>query len=425
MSFGDDLVALARTHVGEKYVLGARARFLQPQFKGPWDCAEFVSWIIFQVSGEKILLGCLPRDPARADAYTGYWAEDAKKYGLIISVSEALKTAGAALLRTPAGKPHGHIAFSVGDRKKTVEAYDTAHGVISGPADPLARGWDFGVRIPPPTEWAALTKTASKAANWFFRPTISPLADPRVESIENALRDKGIKIGRGTGRFTPKLAQAVARFQKQENLVVDGMVGRQTSKALELDWHSAAAPSGIYNDKYHVFFDSLVPGGFFSHDPDNLGVRRSIRTNNPGALNFSAWQKSLPGYVGITPPDNSPNRNRTTIYRTPEHGVAAWYILLADRYGFARSGPFSLETLARKYAGANASAAEIRAYTAGWSKASGGTLTPTSTFHIQNTDELLLLGRAMYTYEIGGKTPLKDAQIRFGIDRQRSGSMPA
>src|SRR5262249_21735091 len=147
--------------------------------------------------------------------------------------------------------------------------------------------------------------------------TVSPLPDPRVESIENALQDKGIKIGSGTGRFTPKLARAVATFQRQEDLVVDGMVGKQTSKALALDWRSEAAPSGIYNDKYHVFFDSLVPEGFFSHDPDDLSVRRSIRTNNPGALNYSAWQKNVRGYVGITPPDNSPNHNRTTIYRTP------------------------------------------------------------------------------------------------------------
>src|SRR5437879_5096377 len=110
MSFGGDLIASAKTHVGEKYVLGARAKFLEPNFKGPWDCAEFVSWVIFQVSNEKLLLGCVPRDPARADAYTGYWVDDAKKYGLIISVNDALKTVGAVLLRNPVGKPHGHIA---------------------------------------------------------------------------------------------------------------------------------------------------------------------------------------------------------------------------------------------------------------------------------------------------------------------------
>jgi Putative peptidoglycan binding domain len=424
MSFGNDVVALAKTHLGEKYVLGASAKFLQPDFKGPWDCAEFVSWVIFQVSNEKVLLGCVPRDPARADAYTGYWVDDAKKYGLIISITDALRTAGAVLLRSPVGKPHGHIAISLGDGKKTVEAYDTAHGVISGPAAPATRGWDFGVRIPDPGEWASLTKKASKPNNWFFRPTASNTPDPRVETIETALQRKGAKIATTTGRFTPKLAKTVAKFQQQKGLVVDGMVGKQTAKALDLDWEAEAAPSGIFNDKYGIYFDSLVPGGFFSHDPDDLKVRRSIRTNNPGALNFSTWQKSVRGYVGITPADKSPNHNRTTIYRTPEHGIAAWYILLADRYRFGAAGRFSLEGLAKKYAGSGANAADVSTYTKGWSKASGGALTPTSVFHLRSTDELLQLGKAMFAHEIGKASPVSDAQIEFGIDHQRDGSMP-
>ena len=131
------------------------------------------------------------------------------------------------------------------------------------------------------------------------------------------------------------------------------------------------------------------------------------------------------GYVGITPPDNSSNRNRTTIYRTPEHGVAAWLILLSDRYGFGTAGSFSLEALAKKYAGSGASDADIRAYTKGWSNASGGALTPGSVFHLQSTDELLSLGKAMFTHEIGKDSPVSEAQIRFGIDGQRNGSMPS
>jgi N-acetylmuramoyl-L-alanine amidase len=425
MAFGDEIVKMADTHIKENYVLGARAKFLDPNFRGPWDCAEFVSWVIFQASGEKELLGCVPRDPARADAYTGYWVDDAKKYGLIVSISEALRTPGFALLRSPVGHPHGHIAISVGDGKTTVEAYDTAHGVINGPADPSTRGWEYGVRIPTPDEWTQLTSNASKPQNWFFRPTSSPRTDPRVGVIEASLKTNGVRLGESTGRFTSALGKKVAKFQHENDLVVDGMVGPQTSQALGLDWKAKETPPGIYNDKYGVYFDALVAGGFFSHDPDDLHVRRSIRTNNPGALNFSNWQKTMKGYVGITPPDNSPNQNRTTIYRTPEHGVAAWFSLLADRYGYADTGPFSLLTLASKYAGAKASDADIRAYTDGWAKASGNKLTPASTFDIRDTDTLFVLGRAMFTHEIGGKCPLGDDQIRYGIDHQRNGSMPA
>ena len=301
MAFGDDLVALAKAHIGERYRLGARARFLDPDFKGPWDCAEFISWVIYQASGGRTLLGCKPRDAARAEAYTGFWVDDAKKYGLIVSIDNALRTVGAALLRAPAKKRIGHIAFSLGDGRGTVEAHSAKYGVIRGNADPKKRGWEYGVRIPAPAQWKTLTAEASDPDAWFFRPTFAPTVDPRVEAIQTALDKKGFDTP-VSGHYTEALASTVADFQEAKKLVVDGMVGKQTLKALRLDWSSKTAPSGVYNDRYGVFFDTLTSGGFFSHDPDDLGVKRSIRTNNPGALNFSAWQKSLPGYVAVTPP---------------------------------------------------------------------------------------------------------------------------
>ena len=142
-------------------------------------------------------------------------------------------------------------------------------------------------------------------------------------------------------------------------------------------------------------------------------------------MNFSTWQRSLPGYVGLTPPDNSPDKNRTTIYRTPEHGVAAWFVLLSEKYGFAASGRFSLEQLARKYAGRDAKPSAVNAYIKGWSEASGGRLNASSTFRVNNTGEMLDLGKAMFEHEIGKPSPLSDAQIIYGIEHQRNNSMPA
>ena len=96
-----------------------------------------------------------------------------------------------------------------------------------------------------------------------------------------------------------------------------------------------------------------------------MSVKRSIRTNNPGALNISNWQKTFPGYAGKTPPDGA--GNVTTIYVTPEHGVAAWYHLLTDRYGYGEDGSFVLLKLARKYAGVNSDdAPAVKSYIKGW-----------------------------------------------------------
>ena len=109
----------------------------------------------------------------------------------------------------------------------------------------------------------------------------------------------------------------------------------------------------------------------------------------------------------------------------PEHGVAAWFVLLSEKYGFAASGRFSLEQLARKYAGRDAKPSAVNAYIKGWSEASGGRLNASSTFRVNNAGEMLDLGKAMFEHEIGKPSPLSDAQIIYGIEHQRNNSMPA
>jgi uncharacterized protein (TIGR02594 family) len=169
-------------------------------------------------------------------------------------------------------------------------------------------------------------------------------------------------------------------------------------------------------------FGALVAGGFFSAEPMNLGVRRSIRTNNPGALDFTSWQAARPGFVGKTQPDPSPQGNVTTIYRTPEHGVASWFHLLSKVYGFGAAGSFGIRTLARKYAG---NPANVDKLVNGWVTDSNDTLTPTSVIDINDDSAMLQLAKAMFRLEAGERTPVHDDQILFGIQRERSGTLPA
>ncbi len=81
------------------------------------------------------------------------------------------------------------------------------------------------------------------------------------------------------------------------------LVGLQDSVSL-----AAVAPN----------YRSLTPNGFFSSTPGDTSIKRSIRTNNPGALNISNWQKNFPGYVGVTQPDHPEMSERSV---TPEHGT--------------------------------------------------------------------------------------------------------
>jgi hypothetical protein len=91
-------------HVGEQYV-----HVLVPkdesEYRGPWDCSEFVSWCVFQEAG--ILYGC-DNDrghPASVKAFTGYWERDARDLGRRISWERAAGIVGAIVLRYPVPSP--------------------------------------------------------------------------------------------------------------------------------------------------------------------------------------------------------------------------------------------------------------------------------------------------------------------------------
>lgn len=171
-------------------------------------------------------------------------------------------------------------------------------------------------------------------------------------------------------------------------------------------------------------FGSLVAGGFFSADPTDMSVPRSIRCNNPGALNFSDWQAARPGFAGQSQPDGSSNHNITAVYFTPEHGVGSWFHLLDDRYGLGAGGSFSIQTLARRYAGAD-SGSLFESLISGWVALSRGTLTRNSVIDITDDDAMLGLAKAMFHNEAGRPTPLHDDQIMFALRHERAGTLPA
>ena len=171
-------------------------------------------------------------------------------------------------------------------------------------------------------------------------------------------------------------------------------------------------------------FGSLVAGGFFSSDPSDHSLPRAIRTNNPGALNISAWQKSRVGYVGETEPDGSSNHNVTTIYRTPEHGVGSWFHLLSSIYGFGGAGSFTIQQLAQSYAG-TAAGPQVASYIGGWTHFSPVALDADTSIDISDDGQMLNLAKAMFGNEAGKDTPLHDDQITYAIDQERAGTLPA
>lgn len=141
MKTGQYLLTLAASRIGEDYVYGADVDLFDSDWDGPWDCAEFVSWVIYQAV--KKLYGCLTPE-GNPDPWTGAWYADMHA-GKVkrIPVADAIKTPGAILLRF--NKAGHHIVFSDG-KGGTIEAMGRAYGVCRGRS--VGREWDYGILIP-------------------------------------------------------------------------------------------------------------------------------------------------------------------------------------------------------------------------------------------------------------------------------------
>jgi hypothetical protein len=233
MASATDLLRLARTRLGQEYLLGALAPKANPDWNGPWDCAEFTSWCVYQLTGE--LFGCRPLNgnPDRADAYSGFWVDDARRLRCEITVGQAAATKGAFLVRKP-GSAIGHVAISDG-RGGTVEAHSRRTGVIEGRVE--GRRWDLGVMLP----WIDATLPAApmpvQPAGIVLRVKKNPMRGELVERVQQALIDHGLDPGPVDGIYGGQTSAAVRAFQIVRGLQVDGEVGRRTAKALGIQWY--------------------------------------------------------------------------------------------------------------------------------------------------------------------------------------------
>ncbi|KRR10747.1 peptidoglycan-binding protein [Bradyrhizobium valentinum] len=238
---GAGLVQRARAHIGEQYV-NTQIPKDDPHWHGPWDCAEFVSWLVYQEAG--MLYGCVDNTapPAKADAYTGAWKADLERLGKRVSVEEATATAGGIVLRYPPGPGKmGHIAVCDG-AGGTIEAKGRRYGVVADTVH--GRGWHTGILIPGISyDAAAPIKVVSPA---IIYDVDAPNMDMAVVArIQAALAAKGFDPGLIDGEFGLNTQAAVLRFQEAEGMVVDGAVGPETAAALGVSLGAEVVKPGV------------------------------------------------------------------------------------------------------------------------------------------------------------------------------------
>jgi hypothetical protein len=164
-------------------------------------------------------------------------------------------------------------------------------------------------------------------------------------------------------------------------------------------------------------YRSLI-GGFFSSTPmDKSTGPVTIRMNNPGAINGAPWEKTYPGFVGTVVTTAG---NPSTIFETPEYGVGAWWDLMR-RYRAANAT--TVGGIINRYGGGQ----DYSAYVQTVAKMTG--FTPDTVIDLNDDQQVLKFGKAMFRYEAGRPLPWSDDQILCGIrggrEFARTGSWPA
>jgi hypothetical protein len=232
MTDGEKMLKLAKTRIGEKYVNVCVPKN-NKNWHGPWDCAEFMSWLVYQIGG--FLYGCVDdkANPATVEAYTGAWKTDSERLGKRIPWQQAASTVGAILLRYPPGPGMmGHIVVCDG-KGGTVEAMGTAYGVRAGKVS--GRHWDTGVLLPNFTYGEAGEELELEEPTKLYAIGRPNMKASVIKDIQRALRDLGFNPGPINGEYNDLTVAAVAAFQATKGLIVDGQVGPQTAKRLKID----------------------------------------------------------------------------------------------------------------------------------------------------------------------------------------------
>ena len=230
---GAGLLKRAQEHLNEEYLLGTKVPMNNPGWKGPWDCSEFMSWLVFQEAG--MLYGCLDdnADPAEAKAYTGAWQQDSAKRGKRVSVDEAASMVGGILLRFPPGAGEmGHVVLCDG-KGGTVEAKGRRYGVVKDTVH--GRKWDTGVLIPDIT-YDAIPQNPDPVKpppeGGIYYVGAPGMLSEIIFKIQQALVARGFDPGGINGIYDVYTQDAVWAFQQAAGLVPDGAVGSETADAL-------------------------------------------------------------------------------------------------------------------------------------------------------------------------------------------------
>ena len=229
------VVAWALTQKGDPYILGAKASASESN-PSAFDCSGLVSWacgragVPFSGSAYGLFSGC-------------------KRAGKLISVGEALRTPGALLFVAKCAACGGgngnHVAISQGNGL-TIEARGRAYGVGEFPAN--RKTWTHGGLIPglnyanrstvsmPEMDGNMLAQFLQAVfLQTKFCSNVELKRGVKAEECVNIVQIRLKALGYSVdvnGTFDRATQASVQKFQKRSKLKPDGVVDKDTWKAL-------------------------------------------------------------------------------------------------------------------------------------------------------------------------------------------------
>ena len=275
---GEEILQLAREHLGERCVPGAAVRKDDADWKGPGDPAEFASWLIYQVTGK--LYGCKNNtgDPAEEIAEPESWFQDAQLIGRKTSLKRAARTPGSVVLSPPDAADAWSIAISDG-KGGMVEANPRIGQVIEGTL--LDKEWSIGVQVP----WINYTRGEAVGLNLTKKP-ISWLREKDLMVVQRKLEQEGFNPGPVDGIARLQTQGALRPFQSSHGLTPDGRIDYQTALALGIDTADfPPEPEKKVKDKREVRTPFAHPIAGFASDGipppekrvDHLGIETDVK----------------------------------------------------------------------------------------------------------------------------------------------------
>lgn len=110
-----------------------------------------------------------------------------------------------------------------------------------------------------------------------------PQGSRRVRALQSRLRRAGARPGPIDGRYGPKTAAAVRRFQRREDLRVDGRVDKTTAVALAKRSGAGTKPKPAQGPSGRSPSRPTAPSADHSDPRDAAGAGQDKTSNGPGA----------------------------------------------------------------------------------------------------------------------------------------------